>query len=81
MTSSFETSLAAFDATLALSDLQQIRSQLPPTVNFIVFFRHIPTNRVFAHELTTNIWSDATTLRDWNPVFTVRPHFNISALR
>lgn len=80
MTSPFEISLAAFDATITLSELQQIRIQLPPTVKFIVFFRHDSTNRVLAYELTTNTWSDATALRDWNPA-PLRPQFNMSALR
>lgn len=60
------TSLAAFDAAVLLTELRQMR--LPPSdvTNLVVFFRHGPTNRVLAYELTANTWSDATALRDWD---------------
>lgn len=85
MTSPFETSLAAFDAAVSLTELRQIRSPQPDAANFIVFFRHTPSNRVLAYELTANTWSDVTGLRDWGPAAsaTIRlpPNFHISSLR
>jgi hypothetical protein len=70
MTSPFETSLAAFDATVTLADLRQIRAVLPTVtlnaINFVIFFRHATTNRVLAYDLLANTWSDVTSLRDWD---------------
>jgi hypothetical protein len=80
MTSPFETSLAAFDAAVSLTELRQIRSPQPDAANFIVFFRHTPSNRVLAYELTANTWSDVTGLRDWGPA-PAPPQFNLSAIR
>ena len=65
--SPFETSLHAFDPTVRLADLEQVRAPSSPAINFVVFFRHAPTNRVLGYELTANTWSDATDLRDWSP--------------
>jgi hypothetical protein len=68
-TSPFTDSLAAaFDNAVRPEDLQQMRN-VPcrhEAVNFVVFFRHTPTSRVFAYDLITNTWSDATSLRDWD---------------
>jgi hypothetical protein len=71
-TSPFSASLAAaFDGTVRPEDLQQMRSVPCPhePINFVVFFRHIPTNHVLAYDLTINTWSDATSLRDWESHF------------
>jgi hypothetical protein len=84
MTSPFELSLVAFDAAVTLSELCQIRSPQPDGTNFVVFFRHTPSNRVLAYELMTNIWSDVTGLRDWGPPLSVPrlpPNFHMSAIR
>lgn len=67
--SPFSASLAAaFDNTVRPEELQQMRTVPRPheAVNFVVFFRHITTSRVLAYDLTTNTWSDATSLRDWD---------------
>ncbi len=84
MTTPFEIALVAFDAAVTLSELCQIRSPQPTAANFVVFFRHIPSNRVLAYELTTNTWSDVTDLCDWGPPLSVPrlpPNFHLSALR
>ena len=70
--SPFSASLAtAFENTVRPEDLYQIRNVPHPheSVNFVVFFRHNPTHRVLAYDLTTNTWSDATSLRDWESHF------------
>ena len=77
MTSPFETSLAAFDATITTADLRQIYAPHPSVtlnaINFIVFFRcDNPTNRVLAYDLLANTWSDATSLRDWGAPAPIR---------
>jgi hypothetical protein len=71
-TSPFTASLAdAFENTVRPEDLYQLRNVPHPhePVNFMVFFRHAPTNHVLAYDLTTNTWSDATSLRDWESHF------------
>lgn len=67
--SPFTRSLAEFAPSVSLRDLVQLRT-VPihdaTNINFVVFFRHNPTFRVFAYDLLTNTWSDVTEMRDWN---------------
>jgi hypothetical protein len=78
--SPFTASLAAFDPSVHVTDLQQVRA-IPYNVDtrplqFVVLFRHAPTPRVFAYDLQTNTWSDATSLFPWalQPVIMYTSH-------
>ena len=55
--SPFSASLAAFDPTIQMVHLIQVRVKTP--LNFTVFFRHTPTRRLLAYDLTTNLWQYA----------------------
>lgn len=81
--SPFETSLRDFDPTIRLAEMEQVRPPSTSAINFVVFFRHPPTNRVLGYELTANTWSDVTGLRDWSAPQVPRlpANFHLSAIR